>query len=95
VCTHYNSEPCSVQSELEAIRVRLASDVATYRSRIKQLADDLLFRLSNSTVSLTSSSCIFIVHMHLTVSLKARPDATMCLQSAASYNTQVWVLCVG
>ncbi len=43
---------CSfAQSDLEAIRAKLAADVALYRSRIKQLADDLLYRLSNSTVS--------------------------------------------
>ena len=34
--------------ELEEQRQQLLEDVATYRRKIKQLEDDLLFRLSNS-----------------------------------------------
>ncbi len=34
--------------ELEEQRQQLLEEVATYRCKIKQLEDDLLFRLSNS-----------------------------------------------
>ncbi len=38
------------KKELEEQRVALMEEVQSYRRRIKQLEDDLLFRLSNSQV---------------------------------------------
>ena len=38
------------KTELEEQRVALMEEVQSYRRRIKQLEDDLLFRLSNSQV---------------------------------------------
>lgn len=41
--------------ELEEQRQALAEEVVKYRLKIKQLENDLLFRLSNSSVRLDSS----------------------------------------
>ena len=38
------------KTELEEQRVALVGEVQSYRKKIKQLEDDLLFRLSNSQV---------------------------------------------
>jgi len=38
------------KKELEEQRLALMEEVQSYRNRIKQLEDDLLFRLSNSKV---------------------------------------------
>lgn len=41
--------------ELEEQRQQLIEEVARYRRKIKQLEDDLLFRLSNSQVQLSKA----------------------------------------
>ena len=51
------------KTELEEQRVALAGEVQNYRKKIKQLEDDLLFRLSNSqacrqSLPLTTSHCV-------------------------------------
>ena len=47
------------KQELEEQRIVLMEEVQSYRNRIKQLEDDLLFRLSNSQARLnTSKLCI-------------------------------------
>ena len=43
------------KQELEEQRMVLMEEVQSYRNRIKQLEDDLLFRLSNSQARLTTS----------------------------------------
>ena len=40
------------KQELEEQRIMLMEEVQSYRNRIKQLEDDLLFRLSNSQARL-------------------------------------------
>ena len=41
------------KTDLEEQRQALAKEVQNYRSKILQLEEDLLYRLSNSTVSLS------------------------------------------
>ena len=43
------------KKELEEQRIALMEEVQSYRNRIKQLEDDLLFRLSNSKVGKAKS----------------------------------------
>ena len=43
------------KQELEEQRLMLMEEVQSYRNRIKQLEDDLLFRLSNSQARLLTS----------------------------------------
>ena len=45
------------KKELEEQRITLMEEVQSYRNRITQLEDDLLFRLSNSQVGDTSTQC--------------------------------------
>lgn len=50
------ASPPQEKQELEEQRVALMEEVQSYRNRIRQLEDDLLFRLSNSQV--VESPCI-------------------------------------
>ena len=47
---HACAGPLQEKHELEEQRQQLLEEVASYRRKIKQLEDDLLFRLSNSQV---------------------------------------------
>ena len=53
-CQHDLCDP-QEKHELEEQRQALAEEVVKYRLKIKQLENDLLFRLSNSSVRVISS----------------------------------------
>jgi dynein heavy chain len=55
--------PCVPQEkhELEEQRLALVEEVQLYRKKIKQLEDDLLFRLSNSQVNMVTSLAGYVV----------------------------------
>ena len=48
----------ALQEELEEARSALAMEVSAYKIRIKQLSDDLLFRLSGSKVPQAVVHCL-------------------------------------
>ena len=49
------------KQELEEQRILLMEEVQSYRNRIKQLEDDLLFRLSNSQARLMTPQASHVV----------------------------------
>lgn len=76
--------------ELEEQRQQLMEEVQSYKKKIKQLEDDLLFRLSNSTGNLLDDTELIDV---LAVTKQTAQDVSEKLQNASETNKKINEAC--
>jgi len=76
--------------ELEEQRLALVEEVTSYKKKIKQLEDDLLFRLSNSTGNLLDDTELIDV---LAITKQTAAEVNEKLANASETNTKITEAC--